>query len=250
MSSLPCRAAIYARVSSHRQQKQSTIRSQVAQLRSRVEQEGHQLLDEHILLDDGYSGSYLDRPALDRLRDLVRERAIDAVYIHSPDRLARRYVHQVILMEELERFGCKTIFLEHTPSKDPDSQLLVQIQGVIAEYERAKIAERLRRGKLYHSRQGAVVSWKAPYGYSYVRYDGERGRWEINKNEAPLIRELFGWVRDEGISVRQATKRLTASPWKPRGGREVWTTSSVRQILTNEAYYGVSYYNRRRWIES
>ena len=250
MSSLPRRAAIYARVSSQRQRKQSTIQSQITQLRCRVEQDGHQLLDEHVLLDDGYSGSYLDRPALDRLRDLARERAIDMVYIHAPDRFARRYVHQVLLMEELERFGCDIIFLEHTPSKDPNSQLLTQIQGAIAEYERAQIAERSRRGKLYHSRQGAVVSWKAPYGYSYVRYESERGRWEINEDEAPLIRELFAWVRDEGISVRQATKRLTDSPWSPRGGRDVWPTSSVREILTNEAYYGVSYYNRRRWIES
>jgi site-specific DNA recombinase len=249
-SSLSRRAAIYARVSSQRQKKQSTIQSQVTQLRCRVEQDRHQLLDEHILLDDGYSGSYLDRPALDRLRDLAREHTIELVYIHSPDRLARRYVHQVLLMEELERFGCDVVFLEHTPSKDPNSQLLTQIQGAIAEYERAQIAERSRRGKLHHARQGAVVSWKAPYGYSYVRYEGERGRWEINEDEAPMIRELFGWVRDEAISVRQATKRLTASPFNPRGGRDVWTVSSVREILTNEAYYGVSYYNRRRWIES
>lgn len=250
MSSLPRRVAIYARVSSRRQQKQSTIQSQITQLRGRVEQDGHPLLDEHVLLDDGYSGSYLDRPALDRLRDLAKARAIDMVYIHSPDRLARRYVHQVLLIEELERFGCDIIFAEHPPSKDSNSQLLTQIQGAIAEYERAQIAERSRRGKLYHSRQGAVVSWKAPYGYSYVRYDAERGRWEINEDEAPMIRELFAWVRDEGISIRQATKRLTDSPWNPRGGRDVWTTSSVRELLTNEAYYGVSYYNRRRWVES
>ena len=118
------------------------------------------------MLDDGYSGSYLDRPALDRLRDLAREHTIELVYIHSPDRLARRYVHQVLLMEELERFGCDVVFLEHTPSKDPNSQLLTQIQGAIAEYERAQIAERSRRGKLHHARQGAVVSWKAPYGCS------------------------------------------------------------------------------------
>ena len=127
MSSRPRRAAIYARVSSLRQQKQATIHSQVTQLRCRVEQDHHQLLDEHILLDDGHSGSYLDRPGLDRLRDLAKGRTIDLVYIHSPDRLARRYVHQVLLMEELERFGCDIVFLKHAPSKDPDSQLLTQI---------------------------------------------------------------------------------------------------------------------------
>ena len=98
-------AAIYARVSSQRQRKQATTQSQVTQLRCRVEQDRHQLLDEHILLDDGYSGSYLDRPALDRLRDLARESTIDLVYIHSPDRLARRYVHQVLLMEKIARWN-------------------------------------------------------------------------------------------------------------------------------------------------
>ena len=105
MSSLSRRAAIYARVSSQRQRKQATTQSQVTQLRCRVEQDRHQLLDEHILLDDGYSGSYLDRPALDRLRDLARESTIDLVYIHSPDRLARRYVHQVLLMEKIARWN-------------------------------------------------------------------------------------------------------------------------------------------------
>jgi len=249
MNSLPRRAAIYARVSTHRQQKQSTIQSQVVQLRCRVEQDGHQLLDNHILLDEGYSGSYLDRPGLDRLRDLAKEGAIDLVYIHSPDRLARRYVHQALLMEELEGIGCEVVFLEHTPSKDPDGVLLTQIQGAIAEYERAQIAERARRGKLYHSRQGAIVSWRAPYGYSYVRYEGERGCWEINEEEAPVVRKLFGWIKDEAISMRQATKRLHASPEKPPG-RGMWTTSTVRNILTNEAYYGVTYFNRRRAIES
>jgi len=218
-------------------------------LRCRVEQDHHQLLDEHILLDDGHSGSYLDRPGLDRLRDLAKGRTIDLVYIHSPDRLARRYVHQVLLMEELERFGCDIVFLKHALSKDPDSQLLTQIQGAIAEYERAQIAERARRGKLHQSRQGAIVFWRAPYGYSYVRYEAERGQWEINEDEAPLVRELFGWIRDEGISVHQATKRLNASPWKPRG-RGLWRYSTVRKMLTNEAYYGKGYYNRTRPVDS
>ncbi|HEX9723642.1 MAG TPA: recombinase family protein, partial [Vicinamibacteria bacterium] len=195
------------------------------------------------------SGSYLERPALDRLRDLAKARAIDSVYIHSPDRLARRYAHQFLLMEELERYGCEVVFLEQTPSKDPNSQLLTQIQGAIAEYERAQIVERARRGKLYHSRQGAIVSCRAPYGYSYVRYDGERGCWEVNEDEASVVRELFRWMSEEAISVRKLTKRLNASPYKPRG-RGPWTPSTVQNILTNEAYYGISYYNRHRSIES
>ncbi len=91
----------------------------------------------------------------------------------------------------------------------------------------------------------------APYGYRYIpRNVLERGRWEINEAEAPMIRMLFGWVGDEGISIRQATKRLNASAYRPRGGRDQWSPSSVRAILINEAYTGNAYYNRRRWIES
>ena len=248
---IPRRAGIYARVSSHRQQRQATIESQVAELRARVLRDGHQLLDEHVLMDDGYSGSYLDRPGLDRLRDLLREHVLDVVYIHAPDRLARRYAHQAILMDEIQGRDCEIVFLNHAPSDDPEGQLLVQIQGVIAEYERAKICDRMRRGKLHHARQGAVVSWKAPYGYRYVpRQVDERGRWEIDENEAPIVRRLFGWIADEGISLREATKRLNGSSFKPRCGGDLWCTSSVRAIVTNDAYTGVSYYNRRRFVES
>jgi site-specific DNA recombinase len=122
---------------------------------------------------------------------------------------------------------------------------------VIAEYERAKISDRLRRGKLYHARQGTILSWKAPYGYRYIPRQGEeRGRWEINEEEAPGVRALFGWMAEERISVREATKRLNASAWRPRCGGELWSSSSVQAILRNDAYTGVSYYNRRRFVES
>ncbi|MBC8423545.1 recombinase family protein [bacterium] len=251
MHSMPRRAAIYARVSTSRQRKEATIDSQLTELRTRVERDGHQLLPEHIVVDDGQSGSYLERPGLDRLRDLARERAIDLVYVLSPDRLARKYAYQVLLIEELERFSCQLVFLGQASGDDPESHLLVQIQGVIAEYERAKICERSRRGKLHQARKGVVLSWKAPYGYRYVPRKGmQRGRWEINEAESPMIKMLFGWVQDEAISIRQATKRLNASAYRPRGGREQWSPSSVRAILTNEAYIGNAYYNRRRWIES
>jgi len=238
-------------VSSYRQQEQATIESQLADLRARVRKDDHVLDDEHILLDDGRSGSHLDRPGLDRLRDLAAERAIDMVYIHTPDRLARRYAHQVILMDEFEHFGCDVIFLDQVPAEGPEGQLLVQIQGVIAEYESAKIAERTRRGKLHRARQGAMIIGKAPFGYRHVRRDGaQASSWEINEEEVPMIRDLFSWVADEELSIRQVAVRLNASPWKTRGGRDNWPTSTVSAILTNETYTGVAYYNRRRWVES
>ena len=248
---IPRRAAIYARVSTSRQRKDATIESQLTELRNRVAHDGHQLLREHIVVDDGHSGSYLERPGLDRLRDLARGRALDLIYVLSPDRLARKYAYQMLLIEEFERFGCRLVFLNQAPGDDPESRLLVQIQGVMAEYERAKIYERVRRGKLHQARQGVMLSWKAPYGYRYVPRQGmQRGRWEINQAESPMIKMLFGWVLDEAISIRQATRRLNASAYRPRGGRDQWSSSSVRAILINEAYTGCSYYNRRRWIES
>ncbi len=251
MASVPSVTAIYARVSSHRQQKQATIESQITELRARVTHDGHPLYEEYILVDDGHSGSYLDRPGLDRLRDLARDGHIRRVYVHSPDRLARRYAHQAILLDELERAGCEVIFLNQPPSPDPEGQLLVQIQGVIAEYERAKIAERLRRGKLHRARQGIILSWKAPYGYRYVLRQAERpGGWEIDESEATMVRTLFGWVYEEALSVRMATRRLNASAWRPREGGNRWAPSAVRAILRNKTYTGVSYFNKYRWIES
>jgi site-specific DNA recombinase len=239
-------------VSSQHQQQQATIDSQVAELRARVCTDGHDVKEAHIILDDGRSGSFLERPGLDRLRDLAQEKAIEVVYVLTPDRLARRYAHQVVLLEELERAGCEIVFLDQVPAEGPEGQLLVQIQGVIAEYERAKIAERTRRGKLHRARQGAMVIGKACYGYRHVPKEGHQpSHWVVSDGEAAMIRDLFAWVADEGISIRQAAKRLNASPRKTRGGRNEWPTSTVGDILTNQTYYtGVTYYNKRRWVES
>ena len=251
MTMLASQIAIYARVSSHRQQQQATIESQIAEVRSRVAHDGFAVQDDFVFVDDGHSGAWLDRPGLDRLRDLCRDGVIRRVYVHSPDRLARRFAHQSILLDELGRAGCEVVFLNQSVSPDPESQLLIQIQGVIAEYERAKIAERLRRGKLHRARQGGILSWKAPYGYRYVPRQGATGgSWEIDEPTAEMVRAMFSWVAGEELSIRAVTRRLNASSWRPRGGNARWSPSSVGAILTNEVYIGISYYNRRRWIES
>ena len=161
------RAAIYARVSTERQERQQTIGSQLAALRAWASAQGHSLVEEHVFRDEGYSGSRLDRPGLDGLRDAVRDAAIDVVAVLSPDRLARKYAYQVLLLEEFRRAGCEVAFLHRPISDDPNDQLLLQIQGAIAEYERAVLAERFRRGKLQKARDGHIPSAKAPYGYRY-----------------------------------------------------------------------------------
>jgi site-specific DNA recombinase len=166
------RAAIYARVSTERQERQQTIGSQVFALRDWASTAGHALAEAHVFQDEGFSGSRLDRPALDALRDAIRDAAIDVVAVFSPDRLARKYAYQVLLMEEFRRAGCEVVFLHRPISDDPNDQLLLQIQGAIAEYERAVLAERFRRGKLQKAREGNIISSKVPYGYRYAARNG------------------------------------------------------------------------------
>jgi site-specific DNA recombinase len=156
------RAALYARVSTERQERQQTIDSQLAALRAWVADHGHALADEHVFRDEGYSGGRLDRPGLDALRDAVRDGAVEVVAVPTPDRLAREYAYQVLLLEESRRAGCAVAFLQHPISDDPNDRLLPRIQGAIAEHERAVPGERLRRGKLQRARDGRYLSGRAP----------------------------------------------------------------------------------------
>ena len=182
--------AIYARVSSEQQAEAATIDSQVAVLQERIASDGLTLETEMRFLDEGYSGATLIRPALERLRDVAATGAMDRLYVHSPDRLARKYAYQVLLLDELQRCGVEVVFLNHPLGKTPEEDLLLQVQGMVAEYERAKILERSRRGKLHAARQGSVnVLSGAPYGYRYVSCregDGE-ARYEIVLEEARVI---------------------------------------------------------------
>ena len=162
------RVAIYARVSTERQERQQTIDSQLEALRTWVAGNGHTLDEDHVFRDEGYSGARLDRPGLDALRDAVRDGAVEFVAVLSPDRLARRYAYQVVLLEEFRRAGCEVVFLHHPISQDPNDQLMLQIQGAIAEYERAVLGERFRRGKLQKARDGHYLTGRAAYGYRYV----------------------------------------------------------------------------------
>src|SRR6266581_9221825 len=163
-------AAIYARVSSDRQKENDTIASQTAALIEYAQTHGYTVPSEWVLQDEGYSGAVLVRPGLEALRDLAAEGQITAVLVYSPDRLSRKYAYQVLLAEELARCGVELIFLKSPAGVTPEDQLLVQFQGMIAEYERAQIAERSRRGKRHKAQQGSVnVLSGAPYGYRYVK---------------------------------------------------------------------------------
>ena len=239
------RIAIYARVSTERQERHQTIDSQLAALRAWAVSRGHDLADEYVFRDDGYSGSRLDRPGLDALRDAVRDGAVELIAVLTPDRLARKYAYQVLLLEEFRHAGVEVAFVQHPISDDPNDQLLLQIQGAIAEYERAVLSERFRRGKLQKAREGHYQSGHAPYGYHYVpRQDGVPGHLVVNEHEAELVRLLYGWLTEEQTTIRQILKRLNAGPHHPRSGRRFWSISVVHHILSDPVYAGTAYSNR------
>jgi site-specific DNA recombinase len=234
----PIQTALYARVSSEQQAEAHTIASQVAALRERVTTAGLVVPASMEFLDDGYSGATLVRPALERLRDAAAAGSIDRLYVHSPDRLARKYASQVLLVEELGRDGVEVVFLNRELGRSPEDDLLLQVQGMMAEYERAKIIERHRRGKLHAARVGSVnVLSGAPYGYRYVRkHDGGgQARYDLIPEEARVVRQVFEWIGRERLSIGEVCRRLIRAGERTRPGRTVWERSVVWAMLTNPA---------------
>src|SRR3954453_10585820 len=241
--------AAYARVSSDRQDKEQTIDSQVDALRRAAEQRGWHPAPDLICLDEGRSGATLARPGLDRLRDLVAEGTCATVLVCSPDRLARSYAYQVLVIDEFARAGCEVAFLNHAFGDSPEQQMLLQMQGVFAEYERALIQDRTRRGRLFWARQGRVNWGGTPtYGYRLSGRDepGPR-RLVVEESEAAVVRQLYRWLVEEQLSSYAIQRRLIERgvPTRQGGGRG-WAQSTVIRILSNSSYKGQGWYNRRR----
>ncbi len=244
------RAALYARVSSDKQEREETIDSQLAQLRQLASDKGLTVLERHIYRDEGYSGGMLARPGLDRLRDDARDGFVDLVLVHCPDRLARRYAYQVVVIEELQSNGCEVDFVNREIARTPEDQMLLAMQGVIAEYERAKIVERTRRGRLHRLQMGALIASHPPFGYRWVpRQGAERGRVEVVADQAVLVRQIFRWVADEGLSILALTRRLLQRGIPaPKGGHR-WPSSTLYNMLCNRAYVGGFCLNRILSVE-
>jgi site-specific DNA recombinase len=244
------RTALYARVSTTRQQEDRTVASQVAALEKAAESMGLVVAAEHRYVDEGYSGSRLDRPGLDALRDAAADGLLDLILVYAPDRLARNYVYQQLVLEELGKRGVQVHFLERPVSQKPEDLLLVQMQGVIAEYERAKILERTRRGRLHKVKSGQMLPFNhPPYGYRVVRTPQvPQGVVVIDEVEATHVRQMFGWVLEEELSARQVAGRLNAQGVRPRKAR-LWRQSTVYTLLTNPAYAGMASYGKREPVE-
>ena len=233
------------------QQHEGTIESQRGMLKHHIHQQNWGLLPEHAYSDDGISGARLDRPALDRLRDAARRGEFDAVVIVSPDRLARNYAHQWLLIEEFTKMHTQVIFLHNPFGDSPQGKLLTQMQGMIAEYERAQIAERTRRGRLEKARRGEFMPWAYQcYGYRYLpKRHGCAAQVMIEPAEAEVVRAMYRALVEEQLSCRQITKRLNASHTAtPTGKNHVWQVATVRNILTNQVYAGQARYNYRQSV--
>jgi len=244
------RAAIYARVSTEKQEKQETIRSQVKALREYARRSNIAVHDEY--LDNGYSGELYDRPDLDRLMEDAKKGLFDAALIHSPDRLSRDFVNMGLLKRDLSKRGVRVLFLNRPDSKDSDEDLLTErILGSIAEYEKSQILKRTRRGREHKAENDIIVGHSAPYGYRYVKGDTNRrepGRYEVVDDEARVVRLIFDLLVKDRISVRGIAKELTRRGIPPPRGKH-WRTSSLYRTLKNETYIGTTHYNKRRAIE-
>ncbi len=245
-------AALYARVSTERQEKEDTIASQVDVLQRAAATRGYTTPPEYVFTDEGYSGTRLDRPALERLRDLAATGAFEVLLVLAPDRLARQYADQVVVLDELTRAGCRVEFLNHAFGTSPEEQMLLPMQGVFAEYERAVIQERMRRGRLFAARQGRISWGRAPYGYRYLRKTPALPQQVlINDAEAAVVRQIDQWLLGEQLSSYAIAQRLTEQGIPTRLGRsEQWRQSAIWTLLRNPIDKGVAYYNRTQTVDA
>jgi site-specific DNA recombinase len=241
-------AAIYARVSSEQQREANTIASQTTSLIEFAQGHDLEVPKEWVFEDDGYSGATLERPGLERVRDLAAEGQIQVVLAYAPDRLSRKYAYQILLIEELARNGVETLFIKAPQGSSAEDQLLVQFQGMIAEYERAQILERSRRGKRHRAHSGEVsVMSGAPYGYRYIRKTDEApAAYTVLEAEARVVERIYEMYTMEGLSIGEITRRINAQGIPTRKVSARWERSTVWAVLRNSAYRGVACFGKTR----
>jgi site-specific DNA recombinase len=241
-------AAIYARVSSEQQREANTIASQTASLLEFAKNQDLEVPKEWVFEDDGYSGATLERPGLEHVRDLAAEGQIRVLLAYSPDRLSRKYAYQILLMEELARNGVETLFVKAPQGSSAEDQLLVQFQGMIAEYERAQILERSRRGKRHRAQSGEIsVMSGAPYGYRYIRKTDEApAAYVVLEDEARVVQRIYEMYTVEGLSIGEITRRINAEGIPTRKASARWERSTVWAVLRNSAYRGVACFGKTR----
>jgi site-specific DNA recombinase len=245
------RLAIYARVSTEEQREGQTIDSQIAELERFSRDKGWPIVG--IYKDEGWSGGIMERPDLDRLRDSAQKGVIDAVLINDVDRLARDVTHLGVIKRDLERHGVKVIFRKLPSDESPTSNLMVNILGSFAEFERELISDRTRRGRRHKVEvRKQYLGSNTAYGYRYIPKDraaGKEGILEVVPEEASVVRQMFEWVDRDGLSARRVLNRLDELRIQPRKKAASWGKSSVLRILHSEMYAGVWHYNKFQGCE-
>lgn len=244
-------AAMYVRVSTQRQKEEATIDSQKELLLRFARTKGFEISPDWIFEDNGVSGSTLARPALDKLRDYASESLFDHVFVLSPDRLSRKYAYQAILIDEFKSNNVTLVFQNSPNPQTAADNLLLQMQGMFAEYERAQIAERSRRGKKHKAKQGHVsVLSQAPYGYRYIKGTKELSSYfEIIEREAIVVKIIFDLYVKERLSISKIKEHLSNKQIKSAQGKLEWSRSSINNVLSNSTYQGIAYYGKREKSE-
>jgi site-specific DNA recombinase len=238
------RAVLYARVSSDTQQKEATIESQLFELRRQIAAAGHALVKEYT--DDGITGTLLDRPALEQLRQDAKIDRFDRIYFHAADRIARRSAHQDIIIDELPKHG-KQITIGGTDYKEnPENKLTLNLLGLFSEYEREKIIERTTRGRLHKLRMGEMSSnGHRIYGYHYVKKTPTApATLAINEEQAAIVRQIFEMFASGDFGLVTICRFLETRGVLTCAGRRLWDNDRVKSMLKNETYTGTRYFNR------
>lgn len=234
--------AVYGRVSTSNQEQEGTIETQLSAVKEYAKENGYIIVEQY--LDEGWSGDSLERPELDRLRVEAKNKKWDAVLIYDPDRLARRSAWQEVVTEELHEIGIDILYVTVPQAKTDEDKVMSKMRGVFAEYERMKIKERFRLGKVRKAKEGHIIASEAPYGYTFIVRTAERqGYYEINELEASVVKDIFVWVADEGLTLRSVVRRLQELAIMPRKSkRGVWNTSTLSKLLRNPTYIGEAHY--------
>lgn len=249
------KAAVYVRVSTARQEEEQTKENQLMELHARIKDDKCLLLPECEYVDDGWTGTILERPDLDRLRSDAKENKFDVLYFYDRGRIARKFIYQEVVLEELQAIGVECVSLHDINGKTPEEQLMGSVMGIFHEYERIKITERMRIGKMRKVKEnGKLLGYNAKYGYTYIPLvkgkKGRDGRFEINEKEAVVVRQIFDWVAS-GVSMREVIRRLHRQGILPKKQkRTIWTKGPLTRMLSDTTYIGKHYYNKTESVET
>jgi site-specific DNA recombinase len=240
--------AVYGRVSTSNQENEGTIETQLLAVTEFANKQGYTIVQKYI--DNGWSGDSLARPDLDQLRMDAKKKNWEAVLIYDPDRLARRSAWQEVVIEELQEMGIEVFFVTIPQPKTDEDKIMYKMRGVFTEYERMKIKERFRLGKVRKAKEGHIITTEAPYGYTFILKKGKQGDidfrqgyYEINESEAEVVKSIFSWVANDGLKLRGVVRKLQELDIPPRKSkRGVWSTSTLSTLVKNKTYIGEGHY--------